>query len=452
MFFIAWRGLRGQKRMMLLMVAVLLVSFLFLTLSSVVCSSVRDFQQKQREALYGRHQLLYVGTSDFAQSIEAQFDGVEISRIAGKIDGKKTIGSISESYQQVANLTLLAGRLPQGENEILLVDPGHWDQQVGDRLQVRYQFSYIFQQAGETAAALREAFLGGLQQRRSYYLEQVAQLWDPFVQSEEGASALPADMLHPICELAEAQQDEAFLQFAASLPDFAMNAIGDRNDFEAREFGNLQAYLISSETNTVLKGIGFGTKQGTTISSGRHLVSAEVSTVYTVCGIAASYESQWNAGGPVSYTHLVGGLDTELTLAEESSGTKKIFSLLRPVITSLLRGTTLVVDELDAKLHPQLLRHIITLFGDRNVNKKGAQLVFTSHDLATMTSEIFRRDEIWFVAKGNQQNSKLYSLVEFKDESGEAVRKDAKFDKQYLEGRYGADPYLRRLIRWEDLP
>lgn len=297
MFFIAWRGLRGQKRMMLLMVAVLLVSFLFLTLSSVVCSSVRDFQQKQREALYGRHQLLYVGTSDFAQSIEAQFDGVEISRIAGKIDGKKTIGSISESYQQVANLTLLAGRLPQGENEILLVDPGHWDQQVGDRLQVRYQFSYIFQQAGETAAALREAFLGGLQQRRSYYLEQVAQLWDPFVQSEEGASALPADMLHPICELAEAQQDEAFLQFAASLPDFAMNAIGDRNDFEAREFGNLQAYLISSETNTVLKGIGFGTKQGTTISSGRHLVSAEVSTVYTVCGIAASYESQWNAGG-----------------------------------------------------------------------------------------------------------------------------------------------------------
>ncbi len=150
--------------------------------------------------------------------------------------------------------------------------------------------------------------------------------------------------------------------------------------------------------------------------------------------------------------HAVGGLDTELTLAEESSGTKKIFSLLQPVITSLLRGTTLIVDELDAKLHPQLLRHIITLFGDRNVNQKGAQLVFTSHDLATMTSEIFRRDEIWFVAKGNQQNSKLYSLVEFKDESGEAVRKDAKFDKQYLEGRYGADPYLRRLIHWEDLP
>lgn len=65
-----------------------------------------------------------------------------------------------------------------------------------------------------------------------------------------------------------------------------------------------------------------------------------------------------------------------------------------------------------------------------------------------MNSEVFRRDEIWFVAKGNAQNSKLYSLVEFKNEKGESVRKDAKFDKQYLEGKYGADPYLRRIIDW----
>ena len=141
-----------------------------------------------------------------------------------------------------------------------------------------------------------------------------------------------------------------------------------------------------------------------------------------------------------------------MSLSEESSGTKKIFSLLQPIVIALQSGAALVVDELDAKLHPLLLRHIIQLFCDRDINRAGAQLVFTSHDLATMTSEIFRRDEIWFVAKGNQQNSKLYSLVEFKTESGEAVRKDAKFDKQYLEGKYGADPYLRRLVTWEDLP
>ena len=66
-----------------------------------------------------------------------------------------------------------------------------------------------------------------------------------------------------------------------------------------------------------------------------------------------------------------------------------------------------------------------------------------------MNNEVFRRDEIWFVAKGNAQNSKLYSLVEFKNGKGESVRKDAKYDKQYLEGKYGADPYLIKIIDWE---
>ena len=146
--------------------------------------------------------------------------------------------------------------------------------------------------------------------------------------------------------------------------------------------------------------------------------------------------------------HKVGEYETELNLSEESSGTKKLFGLLPFIAASLLDGTTLVIDELDAKLHPLLLRHIIMLFNDMTINRKGAQLIFTSHDLSTMNNDVFRRDEIWFVAKGNSQNSKLYSLVEFKNDKGESVRKDAKFDKQYLEGKYGADPYLRKIIDW----
>jgi len=146
--------------------------------------------------------------------------------------------------------------------------------------------------------------------------------------------------------------------------------------------------------------------------------------------------------------HCVDGVETEINLSEESSGTNKLFGLLPFIAVSLLTGTTLVIDELDAKIHPVLLRHIIMMFNDMSINKHKAQLIFTSHDLSTMNNEVFRRDEIWFVAKGNSQNSKLYSLVEFKNDRGESVRKDAKFDKQYLEGKYGADPYLRRIIDW----
>ena len=146
--------------------------------------------------------------------------------------------------------------------------------------------------------------------------------------------------------------------------------------------------------------------------------------------------------------HNVDGYKAELTLSEESSGTKKLFGLLPFIANSLVNGTTLVIDELDAKIHPVLLRYVIMLFNNMETNRHGAQLVFTSHDLSTMNSEVFRRDEIWFVAKGNNQNSRLYSLVEFKTGNGEVVRKDAKYDKQYLEGKYGADPYLRKIIDW----
>ncbi len=146
--------------------------------------------------------------------------------------------------------------------------------------------------------------------------------------------------------------------------------------------------------------------------------------------------------------HIVEGYSTELVLSEESSGTRKLFGLLPYIAKSLVCGTTLVIDELDAKIHPLLLQHIIEMFTDMTINRHGAQLIFTSHDLSTMNNQLFRRDEIWFVAKGKNQNSKLYSLVEFKDEKGVSIRKDAKFDKQYLEGKYGADPYLQRIIDW----
>lgn len=159
-------------------------------------------------------------------------------------------------------------------------------------------------------------------------------------------------------------------------------------------------------------------------------------------------EKKESGGIDIFTKHCIDGVETEIDLFDESSGTQKLFGLLPFIAESLLTGTVLVVDELDAKIHPLLLRHIIMMFNDMSINRHKAQLIFTSHDLSTMNSEVFRRDEIWFVAKGNEENSMLYSLVDFKNEKGESVRKDAKFDKQYLEGKYGADPYLRKIIDW----
>lgn len=146
--------------------------------------------------------------------------------------------------------------------------------------------------------------------------------------------------------------------------------------------------------------------------------------------------------------HVVNGGEYELRLGEESAGTQKLMGLAAFLLASLERGGTVVVDELDAKLHPKLLRYVILLFKDPEVNKRGAQLVFTSQDVSTMRNDVFRRDEIWFAARDADEASQLWSLSDIHEANGNLVSKHAAFDKQYLAGRYGADPYLTRIEEW----
>jgi AAA15 family ATPase/GTPase len=131
----------------------------------------------------------------------------------------------------------------------------------------------------------------------------------------------------------------------------------------------------------------------------------------------------------------------EILLSEESSGTLKMISLYEYIKESLLNGYTLFVDELDAKLHPLLTKYIIQMFHDEKINKKNAQLIFTTHDINNLKKEIFRRDQIWFVEKTNNMST-LYSLAEYKIDD-KKIRNDASYDKDYLGGRYGAIPILK---------
>lgn len=142
------------------------------------------------------------------------------------------------------------------------------------------------------------------------------------------------------------------------------------------------------------------------------------------------------------------GDGTELELREESNGTKKLLNLALPFLRALRSGSLVVSDELDAKLHPKLLKYLVMLFTSRGTNKNGAQLVFTSHDMTILNSSVFRRDEIWFAAKTPEGPSTLYSLSDIADVDGKRVRTQNAYDRQYLAGRYGADPYLRSMLEW----
>lgn len=140
----------------------------------------------------------------------------------------------------------------------------------------------------------------------------------------------------------------------------------------------------------------------------------------------------------------------ELRFADESDGTKKLIAALPVILLALQEGRLVIIDELDAKLHPKLLRYVISLFKNRELNTKGAQLLFTSHDMTTMKNTVFRRDEIWFAASDENHESEIYSLYEIRREDNERINNTAAYDKQYLEGRYGADPFLSNMLAGGD--
>ncbi|MCP1102039.1 ATP-binding protein [Lachnospiraceae bacterium PAL113] len=134
-----------------------------------------------------------------------------------------------------------------------------------------------------------------------------------------------------------------------------------------------------------------------------------------------------------------------IPLQMESAGTLKMFSLYQELQGVLESGGVLVVDELNARLHPLLVRNFILAFLDPKINTNHAQLIFTSHDIWQLSNQLLRRDEIWFTEKNEQGISELYSLADFIDEDGSRIRKDENYEKNYLAGKYGAIPSLKSL-------
>ena len=131
---------------------------------------------------------------------------------------------------------------------------------------------------------------------------------------------------------------------------------------------------------------------------------------------------------------------------QESSGTQKVLSLAGPLLTVLKKGWILVVDELDARLHPSLTKTLIHIFSDSKTNPLSAQLIFATHDIGLLDREIFRRDQIWFTEKDKYGATSLYSLAEFKMKDMEP------YAEGYVRGRYGAVPFTRALTLLMESP
>ena len=139
-------------------------------------------------------------------------------------------------------------------------------------------------------------------------------------------------------------------------------------------------------------------------------------------------------------------INNYLSLEEESLGTQMIFLLIPFMMDSINNKKVLIIDELDKSLHPFLVRYIVEIFNNLEINSNSSQLIFNTHDTNLLDLNILRRDQIWFTEKNNDNGvSDLYPLSDF------SVRKEENIGKGYMLGRYGAVPFIKNDINlWEE--
>jgi AAA15 family ATPase/GTPase len=143
----------------------------------------------------------------------------------------------------------------------------------------------------------------------------------------------------------------------------------------------------------------------------------------------------------VKFMHLAAGMKDLVALNpnDESDGTRKLFALAGPWLDVIDNGYVLFVDELNNSMHPLIVRFLIKLINNPQINRKNAQLIFSTHDTSILDNDLFRRDQIWFTEKDANNATRLYPLSDFTPRKGEAL------EKGYLKGRYGAIPYIGEL-------
>ena len=213
------------------------------------------------------------------------------------------------------------------------------------------------------------------------------------------------------------------------------NVASGLNNQVYREFSKMQFHTrrnASTEAMRFFKTLQLGFngisthEEKTIISNDMSAYHIEIESVHNL------YDKKGNACGQINFPFD----------EKESSGTRKLFDMSGPIFDTLEKGSTLVIDELDAKMHPLISQQIIRLFNSTKSNPHNAQLIFTTHDTHLLSTKMLRRDQIWFTEKNDAEQTDLYCLTDIVLPDGTKPRNDANYEKNYIAGRYGAIPYI----------
>jgi len=197
---------------------------------------------------------------------------------------------------------------------------------------------------------------------------------------------------------------------------------------------------MRSKFTDIIKKADFGILQSEVVTSPVPEIPVEVLPMFPPGMVEQLKNQDWKT---VQFLHQGQETTQEFGYDEESAGTRRLFELAGPIVDVLENGKTVLVDELDASMHPLLVQELVKLFQNSSINKRGAQLIFTAHDTTVLERGLLRRDQIWFIKKRYDGSSVLYPLSDYKPRKKESIADG------YLVGRYDAVPAVPRLFGLE---
>ncbi len=314
MLKIMLRGLRGQRRDAALLAAVLVLSFLFLSLTRALSDSVSYTRQLKNEVLFGRHQALYIGNEAAVATLSKTVDGVYAGPIIGTTTDAQCVGVMDTALQQAGGFRLREGTLPQAADEILLVGSRMGEYVTGDRVQVVYEYSYLDKPMAEVPPGEAEEKLLAALDRNPVYRESIARGWDEIFDTDQVRSSFEPEARKPYAELSPEQRRRVELRYAVQwVPELAYNG----NVLSGGELLTYDTLLVRQLTRyslITLAGEAYGEDMGLTCRGASRLKGLMVYAEYTVSGVLEDYTSQWSAAGlslPVAFVGEAGAAAIE---------------------------------------------------------------------------------------------------------------------------------------------
>lgn len=292
LFKIIFNGTKKRKGDTLALGSVLFLSFFFLTLCAILFSSIAHTEQLSRQNLYGTWQVLHYGAGDAVLSAyEDRTEHMAASILCGETGSGQIIASLNEAAYQSAGFELLEGRLPEKENEIVLVQGAFEDGFVGSEIQIQHNYNYMSVAADHSGAQKMQAdilsILKNDPEQLSAFEAQYDQLW-----SMHGGSGT----IVPIDQLTAEEYDRMLLFYGFSLPQFRQSAI-EQKDNHLDHYEDINMTVRSSWTQITLMGEGFGEDQYEVVQTAYADDCLILYGKYTVTGILRPYDDRWDTMG-----------------------------------------------------------------------------------------------------------------------------------------------------------